>query len=67
MSHPNVVRIVIKTTDAAFEGETWRNEVAFILAGIQARLLGEDDYANPTSRLHDTNGNLVGTITAGKR
>lgn len=65
MKHPDVVSITIQTVNSAFDGETWRNEVAYILKGVAERILLEDDYLEGIARLHDTNGNRVGHVVAG--
>lgn len=62
----NVFRLVIQTTNAAFEPEfTGRCELSFILAGIAERLRFEDDYPSDSQALHDTNGNKVGDVSWG--
>ncbi len=65
MTHPDVFHVFIQTVGSAFDGETWRNETAFILRGIADRLVNEPDYALGLEQLYDTNGNRVGSIIAG--
>lgn len=67
----NVFRIVIQTTNAAFEDSdpdgfgTGAAEVSFILKGIAERLLRESEYPGESLPLHDTNGNQVGHVSWG--
>jgi hypothetical protein len=63
--HPDVVHVFIQTVGSAFDGDTWRNEVAFILRGIADRLVNEPAYGEGLTQLHDTNGYRVGSIITG--